>query len=59
MTQRDAIFPANRHALYGKHGYSAAIRAGNLLFVSGQVGSRPDGTHEPDFAVRSCLPSPT
>ncbi len=51
MTQRDAIFPANRHALYEEHGYSAAIRSGNLLFVSGQVGSRPDGTPEPDFAA--------
>lgn len=50
MTQRDAVFPANRHALYEAHGYSAAIRSGDLLFVSGQVGSRSDGTPEPDFA---------
>ncbi|MGO4449445.1 RidA family protein [Phyllobacterium sp. TAF24] len=49
MTQREAIFPANRHALYEEHGYSAAIRSGDLLFVSGQVGSRADGTPEPDF----------
>ncbi|HEX8048024.1 RidA family protein [Rhizobium sp.] len=41
---------ANRHALYEEHGYSAAIRSGDLLFVSGQVGSRSDGTPEPDFA---------
>lgn len=47
---RDAVFPAGRHALYEKHGYSAAIRAGELLFVSGQVGSRTDGSKEPDFA---------
>ncbi|MBZ7922214.1 RidA family protein [Ensifer adhaerens] len=47
---RDAIFPANRHALYEAHRYSAAIRSGDLLFVSGQVGSREDGTPEPDFA---------
>ncbi len=50
MTSRDAIFPANRHALYEAHGYSAAIRSEDLLFVSGQVGSREDGTPEPDFA---------
>lgn len=52
MHQREAIFPANpnRHALYEKHGYSAAIRTGDLLFVSGQVGSREDGSPEPDFA---------
>ncbi|WP_172122248.1 MULTISPECIES: RidA family protein [unclassified Devosia] len=49
MTERQAIFPANRHALYEQHGYSAAIRSGDLLFVSGQVGSRPDGSPEPDF----------
>lgn len=46
---REAIFPADRHALYKAHGYSAAIRSGDLVFVSGQVGSRPDGTPEPDF----------
>ncbi|MFC2251903.1 RidA family protein [Labrys portucalensis] len=49
MAQREAIFPADRHALYEAHGYSAAIRSGNLLFVSGQVGSRADGTPEPEF----------
>ena len=52
MTQRQAVFPANRHALYEAHGYSAAIRSGDLLFVSGQVGSRPDGTPEPDFPTQ-------
>ncbi len=49
MTQREAIFPAHRHALYEAHRYSAAIRSGDLLFVSGQVGSRSDGSPEPDF----------
>ncbi|GAA0549264.1 RidA family protein [Rheinheimera aquimaris] len=49
MSKREAIFPANRHALYEEHGYSAAIRSGDLLFVSGQVGSLPDGSPEPDF----------
>jgi len=50
MTTRKAIFPKNRHALYEEHGYSAAIRSGDLMFVSGQVGSREDGSPEPDFA---------
>jgi enamine deaminase RidA (YjgF/YER057c/UK114 family) len=49
MPNREAIFPANRHALYDVHRYSAAIRSGDLLFVSGQVGSRGDGSPEPDF----------
>ncbi|QWW66735.1 RidA family protein [Rhizobium sp. WYJ-E13] len=50
MTKRDAIFPAGRQALYEINRYSAAIRSGDLLFVSGQVGSREDGSPEPDFA---------
>jgi len=50
MSKRDAIFPPGRQALYEKHRYSAAIRSGDLLFVSGQVGSREDGSPEPDFA---------
>lgn len=50
MAKRDAIFPPGRQALYEKHRYSAAIRSGDLLFVSGQVGSRDDGSPEPNFA---------
>ncbi|KRA70506.1 enamine deaminase RidA [Caulobacter sp. Root656] len=50
MTKPEAIFPADRHALYEVHQYSAAIRSGDLLFVSGQVGSRADGSPEPVFA---------
>jgi enamine deaminase RidA (YjgF/YER057c/UK114 family) len=49
MSGRQAVFPARRHALYEEHRYSAAIRSGDFLFVSGQVGSREDGTPEPDF----------
>ena len=50
MAQRDAVFPAGRQALYDINQYSAAIRSGDLLFVSGQIGSREDGSPEPDFA---------
>jgi len=49
MSRRDAIFPAGRQALYEINRYSAAIRSDDLLFVSGQVGSREDGSPEPDF----------
>ncbi|TIV99002.1 MAG: RidA family protein [Mesorhizobium sp.] len=49
MHAREAIFPLGRHALYDEHGYSAAIRSGDLLFISGQVGSLPDGSPEPAF----------
>ncbi len=47
MTARDVVFPAGRQALYDKNRYSPAIRANGLLFVSGQVGSREDGSKEP------------
>lgn len=53
--QNEAIFPANRHALYEQHRYSAAIRSGDLVFVSGQVGSRDDGSPEPDFKKQVAL----
>lgn len=49
MPPRDAVFPAGRHALYDLHRYSPAVRSGDLLFVSGQVGSRDDGSPEPVF----------
>jgi len=49
MSKREAIFPAGRQALYEINKYSAAIRSGDLLFVSGQVGSREDGSPDPVF----------
>lgn len=52
MAKRDPVFPAGRHELYEKHAYSAAIRSGDLLFVSGMVGSRSDGSPEPDFEAQ-------
>lgn len=48
-TPSDVVSPPSRHALYELHRYSPAIRANGLLFVSGQVGSRPDGSPEPDL----------
>lgn len=52
MGTRKAIFPANPHALYKEHGYSPAILSGDLLFVSGMVGAREDGTPEPDLKAQ-------
>lgn len=49
MTQREAVFPPARHALYERHCYSPAIRSNGFLFVSGQVGSLEDGSPEPDL----------
>jgi enamine deaminase RidA (YjgF/YER057c/UK114 family) len=52
MTTRDVVFPAGRHALYERHRYSPAIRSDGFLFVSGQVGSRQDGSPEPDLQAQ-------
>ena len=49
MSTRKAIFPLKPHALYKEHGYSPAIQSGDLLFVSGMVGARQDGTPEPEL----------
>ena len=52
MANRDAVFPANPHALFERHRYSPAVRSNGHLFVSGQVGARQDGTPEPDLAAQ-------
>jgi enamine deaminase RidA (YjgF/YER057c/UK114 family) len=52
MNTRDVVFPAGRQALYEKNRYSPAIRSNGLLFVSGQVGSREDGSPEPDLTAQ-------
>jgi len=49
MAERDVVFPEGRRALYERNRYSPAVRANGLLFVSGQVGSRDDGSPEPVF----------
>ena len=54
MSKREVVFPPGRQALYRQNRYSPAVRAHGLLFVSGQVGSREDGSPEPvlDAQVR-------
>jgi enamine deaminase RidA (YjgF/YER057c/UK114 family) len=52
MSTRQVIFPAGRQALYEKNRYSPAVVSNGFLFVSGQVGSRPDGSPEPDLAAQ-------
>ena len=49
---RKAIFPQHPHSLYTEHGYSPGILSGDLLFVSGMVGAREDGTPEPDLKAQ-------
>ena len=52
MSTRDVVFPAGRQALYEKNRYSPAIRSNGFLFVSGQVGSRPAGSPEPELQAQ-------
>lgn len=52
MTVRDVVFPPGRQALYEKNRYSPAVRSEGFLFVSGQVGSREDGSPEPDLQAQ-------
>ncbi|WP_353152154.1 RidA family protein [Pollutimonas bauzanensis] len=52
MQNRDVVFPSGRRALYDRNRYSPAIRSNGFLFVSGQVGSREDGSPEPDLAAQ-------
>ncbi|MCC2974223.1 RidA family protein [Massilia sp. IC2-476] len=52
MQVRDVVFPAGRQALYEKNRYSPAVRSGGFLFVSGQVGSREDGSPEPELEAQ-------
>jgi enamine deaminase RidA (YjgF/YER057c/UK114 family) len=52
MTARDVVFPPGRQALYDRNRYSPALRSNGFLFVSGQVGSREDGSPEPDLEAQ-------
>ncbi|CAM4249715.1 RidA family protein [Kerstersia similis] len=52
MTTRAAVFPLGRQALYERNRYSPAIKSNGFLFVSGQVGSREDGSPEPDLKMQ-------
>lgn len=52
MSKRDVVFPAGRQALYQRNRYSPALRSNGFLFVSGQVGSREDGSPEPELEAQ-------
>lgn len=52
MSTRDVVFPPGRRALYERNRYSPAVRSNGFLFVSGHVGSREDGSPEPNFEAQ-------
>jgi enamine deaminase RidA (YjgF/YER057c/UK114 family) len=49
MSKRHVVFPPGRQALYERNRYSPAVLSNGFLFVSGQVGSREDGSPEQDL----------
>ncbi|MEM9342580.1 MAG: RidA family protein [Pseudomonadota bacterium] len=49
---RDVVFPEQKHANYDAYGYSAAVRSGGFLFLSGQVGADETGTALADPAAQ-------
>ncbi|MGB3277171.1 MAG: RidA family protein [Castellaniella sp.] len=52
MTTRDVVSSPSRQALYERNRYSPAIRSNGFLFVSGQVGSRGDGSPQPGLKAQ-------
>jgi enamine deaminase RidA (YjgF/YER057c/UK114 family) len=48
MAKRMAVFAANSQKPHERKKYSAAVKSGGFLFVSGQVGNLDDGSPEPD-----------
>ncbi|MDF1670208.1 MAG: RidA family protein [Roseovarius sp.] len=49
---RDVIFPSDKQANYEAYGYSAAVRSGGFLFMSGQVGVDASGSAIKDPAAQ-------
>lgn len=45
---RTVVFPSDKQANYEAYGYSAAVKSGGFLFVSGQVGVDSEGKAEQD-----------
>ena len=49
---RDVVFPREKQAGYDAYGYSAAVRSGGFLFLSGQVGVDETGAAITNPAVQ-------
>src|SRR3990167_2991540 len=52
MATRDVVFFKGRQALFERNRYSPAVRSNGFLFVSGQVGSREDGSPEAELKTQ-------
>jgi enamine deaminase RidA (YjgF/YER057c/UK114 family) len=43
MNRADLVIPASQQAMYDRFHFAPAVRAGDLLLCSGQIGAGPDG----------------
>ncbi len=55
MKKKEAVNPSNAifatkdgSTIFEKFGYSAAVRAGDFVYVAGQIGLNPDGSMPQD-----------
>jgi enamine deaminase RidA (YjgF/YER057c/UK114 family) len=57
MSQKEIIeLPTTKH-LYEQTGFSEAVKAGNLVFISGQVGGTTTSSARMDYGSRSGRPT--
>ncbi|KJZ20314.1 RidA family protein [Loktanella sp. S4079] len=54
IPEGNAMFDGYR-AAFEKYGFSPAVKSGDFLFISGQVGARPDGTAPTDVGAQTEL----
>ena len=52
MTRRRAVIPDRMQNSYEQFHFAPAVRVGERVFCSGQVGNGPDGKLDPDPAVQ-------
>lgn len=52
MSKRRVVIPKQMQNQYDQFHFAPAVRVGKHVFCSGQVGSAPDGTMDPDPAVQ-------
>ncbi len=52
MASREIVVPDGMQNFYDQFHFAPAMRSGNTLYCSGQVGNGPDGKLDPDPAVQ-------
>ena len=52
MAKRRVVIPDGMQGFYDQFHFAPAVRAGKVVYCSGQIGSRPDGKLDPDPAAQ-------